>query len=690
MLPAGDAVARLLSGRGWVLLLALTVAAAALPSGQGYPRIANLWGFGPTTSPAECEKLARYDLLVMAGGASAETWRKFRAEVKKHNPAIVLLGTAPLMNIGAPEATPWMKDSWYLRRPTGEKINWWAGQIYVPNILIDECLDALLAQTEQTYGPLLADGTLDGVFYDSVVGWVTWLGEVDTDGDGKADRPEDVNPKWQARQNLFFDRLRERWPGMLLLANDVDAGHRAHVNGRLFEGAPLLDRLVDGSLDVASAIRTLNEWMTESRQPAITLAIMTHPLGWQGFRVGEGAKVTTKAELDRVRRDFPRMRLGLLTALMTDAYYSYDFGTVWYGLPWWYAEYDAPLGKPLGPAKEVFDVPPVSVLDWKAGEPADCFVLDGSSQATPHGIEGFQADPETVWTRLFATDAEVVRLEPGKTYRIEAECEVLEKPTRTFQFDVRTPTGGWEKHDKGILHNAGETGSTWRIETTVVPDEFPDYALEWHVSGAGGLRLRSLKIWLVSESYWMREFEGGVALLNPSPRPITVKLSGPMRRLKDDEAPRQIVEIDDVPPNFSTEGAWESLAGEGGYYGPGYHLAAKPGATAAWTFTAPTSDTYTFFACVPTAKNRTDSAAYSLSPGSVSANISQRKGDGGWHKLFEARLRGGRRYTVSLRSGGTGATAADALRIESAARYNDGATVTEVSLAPRDGTILLR
>lgn len=671
-------------------IAALLCTAAAHAGRQGYPRIANLWGYGPTVDPAQCENLARYDLLVMAGTAGRETWRKFRAEVKKHNPDIILLGTAPLMNIGAPEATPWMKDNWYLQRPSGEKINWWAGQVYVPNILIDECLDALLAQTEQTYGPLLADGTLDGVFYDSVVGWVTWLGEVDTDGDGKADKPEDVNPKWQARQNLFFDRLRERWPGMLVLANDVDAGHRPHVNGRLFEGAPLLDRLVDGSLEVATAIRTLNEWMNEARQPGITFAIMTHPLGWQGFRVGKGDKVTTKAELDRVRRDFPRMRLGLLTTLMTDAYYSYDFGTVWYGLPWWYAEYDAPLGNPLGPAREVFDVPPVAVLDWKAGQPADAFVLDGDSRATPQGIEGGQTDPGTIWTRLFATNAEVIRLEPGKVYRIEAECEVLERPTRTFQFDVRTPTGGWEKHDKGILHNAGETGSTWHIETTVVPDNFPDYCLEWHVSGAGGLRLRSLKIWSVSESYWLREFEGGIAVVNPSPRPITVKLPQPMRRLKDDEAPAQIIEIDDASPDFSAEGAWESTAGDGGYYGLGYRLAAKPGATARWSFTAPTSDTYTFFACVPSGRTLTDAAAYSLSPGSVAANISQRKGDGGWVKLFHTRLQAGQQYTVLLRSGGAGPTAADAIRVESAARYNDGATVSRLVLAPRDGIILLR
>jgi len=66
--------------------------------------------------------------------------------------------------------------------------------------------------------------------------------------------------------------------------------------------------------------------MQASVQPGTTFAIMTHPLGWQGWRTGVGGEVTTAGELDRVRRDFPRMRTGLATVLMTNAYYAYDFG----------------------------------------------------------------------------------------------------------------------------------------------------------------------------------------------------------------------------------------------------------------------------------------------------------------------------------------------------------------------------
>ncbi|MBI2300697.1 MAG: hypothetical protein HYU66_17450, partial [Armatimonadetes bacterium] len=498
------------------LFPALLVVAGGVQA-AGYPRIANLWGTGPQST--EYDRLAKYSLLVCSGGSPGE-WRRFGAELRKRNPDIRLLGTGSLMNLAEP--LPWMQDAWFLRRPEGERIRWWADQILTPNLFRDECLDALLAQTEQTYGALLDDGSLDGVFYDSVVGWVSWLGPVDTDGDGMADVPAEVDPRWQARQNLFFDRLRARHPKMLILANDVDRGHAPHVNGRLYEGAPLLDRLTNASLSVGEAARTLDGWMTTSVQPGITFAIMTHPLGWQGWRVGRGDKVTTPGEVDRARRDFHRMRLGLLTALMTDACYAYDLGTVWYGLPWWYAEYDAPLGKPLGPPAEVFEVPPVTVVDWSAGRPTDAFVIDPPGKLTGAGPEADVADPQAGWERLFATHPAKLRLEPGRSYRIEADLEVTRKPANTFQFDVRTGTGGWEHHDKGITHNAGEAGSTWHVETTVIPDDYDDYALEWHCLGGGGLRLRTLRVLLVGQSYLKREFEGGVALLNPLTVPVPV------------------------------------------------------------------------------------------------------------------------------------------------------------------------
>jgi len=208
------------------LLLLLLIAAPAMAS--GYPRIANLWGCPTTTK--EYDKWAKYDLLITWG--APETYPEFRREMKARNPEQILLTTVPLMNLSAPEKTPWMRDEWYLQRPNGDKVVWWANIIYTPNITRDDCLEALVRQTEGPFGDLLRQEVIDGLFYDSVVPHISWLGEVDTDGDGQADDLAALDRLWQARQNEFFSRVRALHPDALIMGNDVDAGHAAYVNGR--------------------------------------------------------------------------------------------------------------------------------------------------------------------------------------------------------------------------------------------------------------------------------------------------------------------------------------------------------------------------------------------------------------------------------------------------------------------------
>ncbi len=671
----------------WMILLQVSASAAA--SAGGYPRIANLWGVGPEAT--EYDRWARYGLLVMPGG-SPEAFRIFSREVRRRNPQIVLLGSAPLVNLGTPAGTPWMKDAWFLRRPDGKKVEWWAGQVYVPNLFIDDCLNALVEQTAGSYGALLKERVLDGLFYDSVVGSVTWLGEVDTNGDGKADVADEVNPRWLKRQCEFFGRLRQRWPGVVIMANDVEASHRVQVNGRLFEGATLLDRAIDGSEGAKSVIDSLNAWTRESVQPGLTFALMTHPLGWEGWRVGKGDKVTTPGEVDRVRRDFRRVRFGLATTLMSDAFYAYDVGTVWYGLKFWYAEYDAPLGKPVGAAREVFEVPPQTVFEWRAGQDAEGLQPGTGCRVRPEGILVEEKDPASGWRCVISTDVRKVRLDPGGAYRIEADCVVPTKATGAFQFTVRTGKGGWEHHDKGVALHSGPSGTPWPIRCDVVLDGFDDYAVQWHHLGAGVMRLEGLRIQLIRRSYWLREFEGGAAVLNPTPWPVVARLPRPMRRLSDPAAPRQAIEVDDLSKGFSCQGAWEVVGGEVPHYGATWRRAAKPGDRARWDFSAPATDTYEVFACVPGGRRLTDAAAYHVEGAAESpaVTISQRDGDGGWMRLFGVRLTAGQRCGIVLVSGGAGAAAADAVRIESAARTNDGAVVEQLPLDPFDGAVVVK
>jgi len=704
---------------------AIAQAGKAKPSGA-YPHMGNLWG--TKTESKDYDLWARYDLLIVDGTKEADT---FCRELKKRHPGMIILGTAPLTEASAPGVYPWMKEEFYVRHANGKKISWWADRTYVGNVLRDDYQEALLNYIDSQLGGLLRQGLLDGIMFDSVSGKLSCLADdADTNMDGKPDDMAEIDVQWLEAENRFFEKLRRRFPGIQIHANDVDERHSPYVNGRFFEGGRLLDRMVHGAASPQDVILVLNNWMEHSVQPGDTIASMTHPLGWQGWRIplqeegsNEQHAVTTPGEVDLIKRDFARMRLGLLTTLMTDAYFEYDIGTLWYGNPtYWYAEFEAPLGKPLGPGREVLAGKPAPMLEWQAGQPTHSFILDSPSAVTEAGIEGkvTGAALKDGWRRLFATDPSKLSLAPGKTYRVEAECEMLERPAFGANFTVRSKTGTETKSadmvaympdlhidleicDRfydlveqaylGLYENPGyeASGKTWRIKATFTPQKFQDYGLEWLMLGNGAIRLKSLKVWRLGDSHWERDFGGGKALLNTSPHPLTIDLGRTMRRLKDEAAPRYAIEVDDNQPGFTAGSGWTEVGEQRYNYGRTYHLSKTAGAQAYWNFTAPQTDTYTIFACVPKLKGMTDSAHYSLAgrKPSPSAVVDQRKGEDGWIELFKAPLRAGEHCRLVLESGDNGATAADAIRVESAARLDDGATIQRITLPPFDGAILL-
>jgi hypothetical protein len=519
-------------------------------------RIASLWGLRwndrDTHHPHDDYAFwAKYGMVICGAPRQSEPLlRQYRAEIKQRNPDQLLLGTAQLMNLHeADNREGVIAPEWLLRRPDGSVLTWWAGQIFTPNIMIDDCLEGLVEMTARRFGILLDEGVIDGLFYDSVEPDPTWLGEIDTNRDGIADQPEGIAPKWAARQALFFDRVRQRWPGVLILANDVTVdAHAIHLHGRLFEGLKLLDKVADGSLTVADALDEFGLWSRQSLQPPITFITMHHPLGKQWWRQGKSS--FTKGEDDRVRRDFRRMRLGYGMALLADDFYCYERGTVQWGANFWYAEYDAPLGPPTAAAM-----------------------------------------------------------------KIEKACG----------------------------------------------------------------------------SYYLREFVGGVIVLNPSTRPISIRLPRTLYRLRDDEAPRTVIEVDDADDGFRAGPDWQRKNEDGRNYGPSYHHADRPGAEAAWSFSVPQAGRYRLFACIPQLSGLTQSARYALDaePQQPTVQIDQSLGDNGWTPLFETVLSTGREYTVTTVACQEGMTVADAIRVESVARLHDGAAVNEIDIPPLDAILLL-
>ncbi|MHB1457416.1 MAG: golvesin C-terminal-like domain-containing protein, partial [Armatimonadota bacterium] len=576
-----------------------------------------------------------------------------------------------------------------------------------------------LDHIDNNYGPLIRASLVDGLMFDSVVGKVSWYGDVDTDRDGKPDLASEVDERWQKRQNLFFDMLHERFPKLLVLANDADIRHAPHINGRLWEGSRALDVIPAGYSSCFESIHTINEWVNSSRQPTSSFAIMSHPVGWQWWRLGTTGKsdaLSTKGETDRVRRDFTRMRTGLFTTLMTNAYFCYDIGTTWYGYPLWYAEYDAPMGKPVGKAQEVFTGKPKTIFEWKHGDVLDFFDLPSGHIVQNDGLILKPDKSDDGWHLMLRVKPDALKLAPGRQYKVIADCEIMEKPTNFFQCVVRSIKGR-EQHDKGARFTDREIGEKWHIETVVIPDKYDDYSVEFDQKGGGAFKLTSLKVIEFKASYVKRDFEGGTAFLNPMNKPIKIKLKQPMQRLKDDSAPRYAFDIDDIITeagettywepvlqkyrdinkirikySFESDSTWEIAKDEGHQYADTYHVSGKQGSIASWMFVAPSSDRYTIFVCVKGGKEYCESAAYELIGGSKSiiASLDQRAYNGEWVKLMESDLVKGRKYKVRMTSNGKGLTIADAIRVESCSRFNDGSQIKELTLDAFDGTFLLK
>ncbi|MHB0999980.1 MAG: golvesin C-terminal-like domain-containing protein [Armatimonadota bacterium] len=688
----------------YIFTILLITLMCGMACGDDYPRTANLWGCDPGTS--NYKTWSHYDMLVCYENPP-ENFRKLRTGLSKFNPDIKILSTTPLANLAKPEEWyPWMKDEWFVKDTKGNRITWRAGQIYTPNLLADGCIDALVHFVDTKAGDILRDGTVDGMMHDSVVSNVSSQGDIDLDRDGIRDNPAIANEKWVQAQNIYFDKLRQISPKMIIMANDADENHRPHINSRLWESARNLDKLADyGVWSVLDAINTTNEWMKGSYQPGYSFSLMGHPLGYQEWRIGLEAKnVATPGEIERVRREFKRMRLGLHTTLMTDAFYGYDFGTVYYGNPiYWYAEYDAPLGEPLGDAKIRYSWKRNTVYEWKAGDKRNPFNGRANiGRMTDDGYLCASTDSRDEWKIMFSTDPSVIHFDPAKTYRIQAECEIVERATDTFQIALRSEKGGWLKADRGRCEQIGSKDGTWNIEIVGKPDKYDDYRLEGFVKNNGTLLVKSLKVTEIGEYYLERDFTGGKVYLNAMSKPLTIKLNKPMRKIKDDAAPLVYVEFDNEDGTVARKGSWQKAEDAfNRYYGTNHEWSPDREASFTWKVNVPMTDDYDIFACLPGDKvvegwtvhpeskvGFTKKALYTINGAKFEVN--QSDADGGWVKVGSVKLAKGKSCEMTVTNLADGRLAADCIRLESRTRRNDGAVVSRITLEPMDGIILLK
>jgi hypothetical protein len=343
---------------------------------NNFPKIANIYAAGiqPVMSEVALQQVARYDLLL--GGIphgeqleNPEAYNAILKRIRKANPNIVIVDfstSAPYWPIHYMRQP---SEDAFLHTASGKRINGWPGT-HMLNFMNPETIDLLVERVALRMNALEVDGFFVDCMNDEFDWWAAEIEtlksqflpvqvvqekvQIDADGDGKADEVAALNRASSEGKRQLLAALRSKFGDEILLCINAQwtAGYaRPYINGTYLED--FIDYTISPHMLGFEWEAVLNLYLSYCdlpHKPNLT-TISATPGIWPEYEaarrleVGEASRILQKGY-----EQFQFMRFGLATALMGDGYYGFDLNTRWRGQHWWYAEYDAPLGQPLGKA----------------------------------------------------------------------------------------------------------------------------------------------------------------------------------------------------------------------------------------------------------------------------------------------------------------------------------------------------
>jgi len=660
----------------------------SLPSTDApFPRVGNLWGTMQIL-PRGLPHAARIglhlgavidrsyegldfdnDFLANVGRAGRVLNLDQIRQLRTLNPNILIL-----TSVNTVENITKVPDDFYLKDTNGKRIEVWPGT-YRLNLTKPKVAEY---QAHFAYQQMLKlDLMVDGCFFDNFMTTMSWLRQdihgnpvqIDADEDGRPDDPRVLDAKW--REGVF-NELRE-WRKLMPYA--LTLGHLPRPPDaetlEIFNGDSigfLTARVLENANSFVDLWDEYNGWFERGRKPVVMM-VESSPasqIGY-GYDYHPNEKIPPST-LEFARTYFPWVRFGLALTLMNDGYFAHEFGDTWHGNDWWYDELDFNLGHPQGPAKRVFP---------SSKEPANLAVPGKPDQT-------LALTPGVRYDLSFRA-----RSDAPRNITVTAQRRSQSKPQlyRSRQFAIGTD---WAQY--GFAFEGGDHAGETRIEFQLGP-------------GPGRAQIAGLRVAQREPDVWRRDFTNGIALLNGTNQRQTIPLGPGFRRIKGEQAPRYQYIVDDLPPAFSTQGAWAPAIFDSGLWkskgpffhnwGAGCHQLDGAG-TAEWKLNPPAADTYTiaaWWAAAPASRSWTHQAVYEIVSGGkviASATHDQTKAGDQWHEIATVPLSPDGAPVVRLRNAGGGSLIADAIYISSASRYNDGSAAREVVLEPLDGIVLER
>ena len=436
----------------------------------------------------------------------------------------------------------------------------------------------------------------------------------------------------------------------------------------------------------------------------------------------------------RARSEYAYMRFGLGFTLMRDGYFTHELGDSWHGMDWDYDELHFVLGAAAGdaaPAQVLSPLPPPAPPAIPLTEPWGLYVRSpdtaNASWALDAAIVPFAGAPPSARINVAGTapSADGIDLSqvidgmmPAGGYLLSfwARASVEGAPVH---LNARKNGGDW--HSFGLDSDV-VFGLTWQqVNVTFTSSADGSAArLSWWV----GRDAPGTSLWVNSPTLvgavlplpvLAREFACGAVVLNGHTSAVTVRLntSAPLRRLVGAQAPRWQLFFDDNTSAFTpTSGAWAPVDLDNGYHGAttpsqeevrpangfwqhwgaGAHVA-PAGATATFALSVPETGIYNLSLwwpqAVPARAGWATAMRVTISPGGsgTTLDLTSQGGNSFYPIAANVQLTPASVLTLECPAGG-GACVADAVLVESEARYNDGADADTVTLQPMDAVVL--
>ena len=706
------------SGTGWPLHLLYRALPAVNP---GFPRIGNLWGSWEVQKNGGIPHCARIPLWLGAGFSESEI-----AQLRGLNPNVLVLGS---INTVERNGEPEVPESAYLHDTKGNRIEVWPGAWRV-NLTRPE---VATMQARFAYDQMLKSNLAqDGMFFDNFFLDQSWLKEdykgnpvdVDADGDGKLDDPLWLDAAWRAG---VFAELAE-WRRLMPYA--YASGHlprppTAEV-GTLFNGDSIgfqVPEVIESRIGFGDLWDTYQGWWTVGRKPVITM-IEGAPPYQIGYGYGyEPMNVIPPGALEFGRTLYRNMRFGLGVALTNDGYYAYEFGDTFHGNDWWYDEFDADLGAACGPAARVVGLGPSAsehVRDggfestlstnwslWADSSTGAAATVTADTTLPGAGTKSARVD---VTNAGDATDWKILLSQSGLSIVKQTSYDLtfMARASAPWQLGVNLQKGASDWRNFGLSRTVA-VGTAWQTFTITFEanETASDARLGFELGAAAG------SVWIDGVSVldhptdiFRRDFERGAVLLNGSRSPQYVAVAAGLQRLSGTQAPRYQVIVDDGDAAFTAGAGFTSAVHDSGLWmaaGPyfhdwagGSHVLASGSDTAEWDLGLPADDTYTlsvWWAAAPEATGFSKSAVFEVvAAGSVIASQTLDESTAGdsWHSIATLALKAADKPRVRVHNAGAGLLVADAILLESQARWNDGSPMSSITLDPMDAIVVHR